>query len=56
MKHYRDTERGALVSETQLQAEFEQLRSEQPNEYNYSFTDYIRNATGKNGFLTELLW
>ena len=55
MKYYRDTERGALVSEAQLQAEFERLRDEQPDEYNYSFTEYIRNATSKNGFLTKLL-
>lgn len=54
MKLYIDTETGAIISETDLQEEFTALQAEQPEEYNYSFSAYIRNCTGKNGFLEEV--
>lgn len=53
MKFYRDTETGEIIPESVLQAEFNRLRAEDPETYNYSFFDYIRNCTDKNGFLEE---
>ena len=35
------TESGETVTAEELKAEFEQLQREQPEEYNYSFNDYI---------------
>lgn len=54
MKLYIDTETGAVISETELQAEFAAIQAEQPGEYNYSFSAYVRNCTDKNGFLKEV--
>jgi hypothetical protein len=48
---YKDTESGEVVTERELRAEFETLRHESPEEHDYSFTEYIRNCTDKNGFL-----
>lgn len=45
------TESGETVTAEKLKAEFEQLQREQPEEYNYSFNDYIKNCTGKHGTL-----
>lgn len=45
------TESGETVTVEELKAEFEQLQREQPEEYNYSFNDYIKNCTGKHGTL-----
>ena len=45
------TESGETVTAEELKAEFEQLQREQPEEYNYSFNDYIKNCTGKHGTL-----
>lgn len=45
------TESGETVTAKELKAEFEQLQREQPEEYNYSFNDYIKNCTGKHGTL-----
>lgn len=42
---------GETVTAEELKAEFEQLQREQPEEYNYSFNDYIKNCTGKHGTL-----
>ena len=54
MKVYRDTETGEIVTEEQLRAEFDELKREQPEEYNYTFADYIRNITDKNGTMEEV--
>lgn len=54
MKVYRDTETGEIVTEKQLRAEFEELKREQPEEYNYTFAGYIRNITDKNGTMEEV--
>ena len=54
MKTYRDTETGSLITETALKEEFEKLKQEYPDEYDYSFSEYIKNCTSKNGFLEEL--
>ena len=54
MKLYRDTETNEILTEAQLQAEFEILKAEEPETYDYNFTDYIRNCTSKNGFLKAI--
>ena len=47
-----DIETGELVTVEQLETEFNSLRSEQPDEHNYSFSEYIRNClTRYNGTL-----
>ena len=34
--------------------EFELLKREQPEEYDYTFEQYIQNCTSKNGTLEEV--
>ena len=51
MKLYRDTENGETLTEAQLKTEFEILKAEEPAEYSYTFTEYLKNCTSKNGFL-----
>lgn len=55
MRKFLDTENGVEITIAELEAEFEQLKREQPTEYNYSFDEYLNNCTSKNGFLCELL-
>lgn len=54
MKKFRDTETGNIITEEELKAEFEELKNGSPEEYNYTFSEYIRNCTAKNGFLEEI--
>ena len=54
MKLYRDTENGETLTESQIKAEFETLKAEEPEIYNYNFNEYLKNCTSKNGFLEEL--
>ena len=57
MKLYRDTENGETLTETQIKAEFETLKAEEPEIYNYTFAEYLKNCTSKNGFLEACsLW
>lgn len=51
---FKNTESDELITESQLKADFETLQREQPEEYNYTFYQYILNCTGKNGFLEEI--
>ena len=51
MKLFRDTENGYIMSENELMQEFEALKAEQPDEYDYTFVEYVKNCTSKNGFL-----
>jgi hypothetical protein len=53
-KLYRCTESDEILTEAQLQAEFETLKAEEPEIYNYNFADYIKNCTSKNGFLEDV--
>lgn len=53
-KLYRCTESGEILTEAQLQAEFETLKAEEPETYNYSFYQFIENCLSKNGFLEEV--
>ena len=51
MNFYRCTETDAILTETQLKAEFETLKAQEPETYNYTFAEYLKNCTSKNGFL-----
>ena len=53
MKMYYDENANCLVSEEQIKKEFIQLKAEQPNEYDYTFEEYLNNCLSKNGFLRE---
>lgn len=54
MRLFQDTESGEIISEKQLEEEFTALKEQSPDEYNYSFGEYIKNCTNKNGFLKEI--
>ena len=47
-------EMGHCLTEAMLRQEFELLKLEQPEEYNYTFEEYIKNCLSKHGTLTEL--
>lgn len=51
---YIDSETGAKITDEELMDEFEALKAESPEEYDYSFREYLRNCLSKNGFLEEL--
>ena len=51
---YIDTERKLLVTESKIKSEFDLLQKENPQEYDYSFSKYLENCCGKNGFLRRL--
>ena len=53
-KLYRDLETGNTITRAELERVFETLRSESPEEYDYSFSRYIMECTGKNGTLEEI--
>lgn len=53
MRLFKD-EHGHLITEQELRKEFGMLKLIDPYNYNYSFENYIRNCTDKNGTLTEL--
>ena len=54
MRKFRDLEFDIIVTEGELLRTFKHLQREQPDEYNYSFENYIRNCTDKNGTLEEI--
>lgn len=51
---FKDTETGETLTETKLKTIFKTLQEAQPNEYNYTFYQYLNNCTSKNGFLEEI--
>ena len=51
---YRDTENGNTVSRADLRKEFEELKQEDPETYDYTFPEYLANCTGKDGFLKRI--
>ena len=53
MRKFRDTNTGEIIAEEELRKEFEELKKETPEEYDYSFNQYLLNCTSKNGMLTE---
>ena len=54
MRKFRDLEFNIIVTEEELLRTFKHLQKEQPDEYNYSFENYIRNCTDKDGTLEEI--
>ena len=54
MRKFRDLEFDIIVTEEELLRTFKHLQMEQPDEYNYSFENYIRNCTDKDGTLEEV--
>lgn len=54
MKLYKDIETNNIITESQLMAEFETLKAEDSETYNYAFNEYINNCTNKNGTLEEI--
>ena len=54
MRKFRDLEFDIVVTEEELLRTFKHLQREQPDEYNYSFENYIRNCTDKDGTLEEI--
>lgn len=49
-----EDERGYTVTEDELRRDFEELKLDDPEEYFYTFEDYIDMCTGKHGTLTEI--
>lgn len=49
-----EDERGYTVTEDELRRDFEELKRNEPEEYFYSFEDYVDMCTGKHGTLTEI--
>ena len=54
MKMYYDENADCFVSEEQIKKEFIQLKAEQPDEFDYSFEEYLNNCLSKNGFLRKV--
>lgn len=54
MRKFKDTESGEIITESALMAEFDGLKAEDPETYDYTFGEYIRNCTAGNGFLMEV--
>lgn len=54
MRLFRDTESGEIITESALKVEFDGLKAEDPETYDYTFGEYIRNCTAGNGFLMEV--
>ena len=54
MRKFRDTNTGEIITEEELRKEFEELKEETPEEYDYSFNQYLLNCTSKNGMLIEI--
>ena len=54
MRKLRDTNTGEIITEEELRKEFEELKKETPEEYDYSFNQYLLNCTSKNGMLIEI--
>ena len=53
MRYYRDIETKEIISETELEKEFETLRKNGETETE-TFVDYIKNCTSKNGTLERI--
>lgn len=49
-----EDERGYTITEDELRRDFEELKREDPEEYFYTFGEYVDMCTGKNGTLTEI--
>lgn len=45
MRKFRDTNTGEIITEEELRKEFEALKKAMPEEYDYSFNQYILNCS-----------
>ena len=45
MRKFRDINTGEIISEEELRKEFEELKKETPEEYDYSFNQYLLNCS-----------
>lgn len=45
MRKFRDTNTGEIITEEDLRKEFEELKKEEPEEYDYSFNQYLLNCS-----------
>lgn len=50
----KPTETGKTISRAELEQEFQTLKAEDPETYNYTFSEYLRDCLGKNGSLMEV--
>lgn len=54
MRYFYDIEGKEIITEEQLYKEYKEMQNEQPENYDYSFSDYISNClTCNNGTLEE---
>lgn len=51
---YLDRETGKTISRAELEQEFQTLKSDDPESYNYTFSEYLHDCLGKNGSLMEV--
>lgn len=51
---YLDRETGTTITRAELEQEFERMKSDDPETYNYTFSEYLRDCLGKNGSLLEV--
>ena len=45
MRKFRDTNTGEIITEGELRKEFKELKQENPEEYDYSFEQYLLNCS-----------
>lgn len=45
MRKFRDTNTGEIITEGELRKEFKELKQESPEEYDYSFEQYLLNCS-----------
>lgn len=45
MRKFRDTNTGEIITEEELRKEFEELKKKTPEEYDYSFNQYLLNCS-----------
>lgn len=45
MRKFRDTNTGEIITEEELRKEFKELKKETPEEYDYSFNQYLLNCS-----------
>ena len=54
MRKFYDTEHEEIITEATLRAEFEQMKKDDPANYDYTFEQFITVCNGKNGTLKTI--
>lgn len=54
MRKFYSYDYGDIITEADLRREYEENKKRDPEEYNYTFEQYITNCTSKNGALAEI--